>query len=144
MIAGHEALVVDASVAIKWYVPEPGSAEAQAILESDRLLLAPDLLVAEIGNILWKRVQRGLNARTDVEEIARTFLAESRVHLVPSAGLMFRALEIANTYGATVYDALYVALAEGDGIVVVTADERLANRLAATPLAPHVRSLSTF
>ncbi len=144
MTDGRESLVVDASVAIKWYVPEPGSTAAQSILESNRLLVAPDLLVAEIGDILWKRVRRGMTARSDAEIIAQAFLGESRVTLVSSTVLMFRALDIANTYGLTVYDALYVSLAVRDDLIVVTADERLANRLTTTPLARHVRLLSTF
>ena len=44
-------LVVDASVAVNWYVPEVGSAQAAALLDSDAELLAPDLLVAHV----WER-----------------------------------------------------------------------------------------
>jgi predicted nucleic acid-binding protein len=47
------ALVIDASVAIKWVIDEPGTKEALSLLK--HRLYAPDLLVAECGNILWKR-----------------------------------------------------------------------------------------
>ena len=50
----QERLVVDASIAVKWYVPEANSTQAAAILESGAELLAPDLLVAEVGKVLWK------------------------------------------------------------------------------------------
>ena len=52
-------LVVDASVVIKWFVPEPFSLEARRILDDYRAgsldLVAPDLLNAEVGNIVWKK-----------------------------------------------------------------------------------------
>lgn len=59
-----DKLVIDASVAIKWYVPEAGSQEASAILDRPETLLAPDLLAAEFGNVLWKKVSAGPYWRT--------------------------------------------------------------------------------
>jgi len=50
--------VVDASVVIKWYVPEIHSGDADRLLSGDAELLVPDLLWSEIGNILWKRILR--------------------------------------------------------------------------------------
>src|SRR5688500_4615632 len=50
MTPGHR-LVVDASVAVKWYVPEPDNQRAFTILSSGSRLLAPDLLISEVGNI---------------------------------------------------------------------------------------------
>jgi predicted nucleic acid-binding protein len=51
--------VVDASVAIKWYVPEVHSETAACLLDGTHQIMAPDLLLPEFGNILWKKVQRG-------------------------------------------------------------------------------------
>ncbi len=53
------SFVVDASVVIKWFIEENLSAEAEAILGHGEPLFAPDLLLAEIGNVLWKKVIRG-------------------------------------------------------------------------------------
>ena len=50
-------LVVDASVAIKWFIDEPDSGEAVAVLQHS--ISAPDLLAPECANILWKKVGRG-------------------------------------------------------------------------------------
>jgi predicted nucleic acid-binding protein len=51
--------VVDASVAVKWYLPEPESDAAGRLLDPEHDLIAPDLLFAEVGNALWKRWRRG-------------------------------------------------------------------------------------
>ena len=50
---------MDASVAIKWYVPEVHSEIAACLLDGTHELIAPDLLLPEFGNIVWKKVQRG-------------------------------------------------------------------------------------
>ena len=52
-------LVIDASVAAKWVLPEIGSIEAVSLRQEDTDLIAPSLLLAEIGNALWKSVTRG-------------------------------------------------------------------------------------
>jgi predicted nucleic acid-binding protein len=139
-----DPVVVDASVVIKWYVPEENHEKARAILASERPLLAPDLVLAEVGNILWKKVRRGEFSRDDADAIAERFLRETNVSVVSATVLLLRALSIATEHGISAYDALYVALAVLDDIVVVTADARLVNALARTPLARHVRLLSTF
>lgn len=74
-----DKLVIDSSVAVKWFVPEPYSGEAQLILNRFQRgtldLLAPDLLYAEIGNILWKKQRtQGLPANV-AEAILQQFRA---------------------------------------------------------------------
>jgi predicted nucleic acid-binding protein len=118
--------VVDASVAAKWLVAEPGSDAARRVLEGPGPLIAPDLLIAEVGNVLWKKVtRRAINRRHAQEAII--WLPELFDRLFDSAALAPRALEIAVEHGATVYDSLYVALAEaaGSDAVLVTADPDL-------------------
>jgi len=57
--------VVAASVAVKWFIPEELSADARMFLAAEYELLAPDLLWAELGNVLWKKHRRGeLDQRT--------------------------------------------------------------------------------
>jgi len=53
-VSDEGTLVVDAGVVVKWYIPESGSDRAAALLETDRRLIAPDLLLAEVANVLWK------------------------------------------------------------------------------------------
>ena len=135
-------LVVDASVSVKWYVPEPDSQRALSILGSGRSLLAPDLLISEVGNILWKKVQRGELTLVEAQSIVTALTTACPMRLLPASNLLGTALDIAATYQRTVYDSLYVALAHERGCQFVTADERLANALASTPLAPRILTLS--
>ncbi len=52
-------IVVDASVAVKWFVLEANSEHARRLLDSDATLVAPDLIVAEIATVMWKRQRVG-------------------------------------------------------------------------------------
>lgn len=137
-------LVVDASVVVKWYVPAADSPAAVRIGFSGRRLLAPDLLVPEVGNVLWRYVEQAGLPRVEGEEIVRELVEWEPVRLLRSSLFVRAAMEIAATYHRTVYDSLYLAVAVYEDTAMVTADRRLANSLAATPLARHVRLLSTF
>ena len=141
-MTGGGRLVVDASVAIKWYVPEPGSVQATALLGAGHLLLAPDLLIAEFGNILWKKIGRGELTALEAEAIVHGLVSASPVTLVESTTLLPGALDIALRFGRTVYDSLYLALAVTEGCRLITDDQRLDHALRGTPLAPFVQSLS--
>lgn len=92
--------------------------------------LAPDLIDAEVGNVLWKKVRlQGLE-----EADARRILAEFRalpIVTVPNAALIQDAFDLAVAHGRTVYDSLYVALSERERCRFVTADERFANAVSA-------------
>lgn len=134
-------LVIDTSVAVKWYVPEPGTLAAAELLEKGYLLLAPDLVGPELGNVLWKKVGRGEITPTEAHEVARTFVQAPPVRLIASAAYLSAALDIALRHKRTVYDALYVALAVERGGRYVTADERLVHALIATELAAFVSQL---
>jgi predicted nucleic acid-binding protein len=143
-VTAHATLVVDASVAVKWYVPENGSAEAIALLSSGSRLIAPDLLITEIGNILWKKVGRGALSPVDAEGQLQAFLDGAPVVLYSSSTLVQQALRTAMAFGRTVYDSLYIALALAEGCRLVTADERLVNSLQGTPLAGSIVALASI
>lgn len=135
-----KAVVVDASVAIKWFVPEALSPEAEGFLDGSFDLTAPDLLLAEVGNVLWKKTARGEIRAAEGREILQA-LDQVPLRLVPSGDLVTAAFDIANAYGRTVYDSMYVALAVACDGVMVTADERLARAMGSGELAGHVRFL---
>jgi predicted nucleic acid-binding protein len=127
-----DAVVVDSSVAIKWFVVEPYSAEARRLLNGYQngvlTLFAPDLINAEIGNIVWKKhTLQGL-AAADARAIIAAFQQVTFLH-TSSASLLNQAYQLAVTYRRTVYDMLYVALSLREQCPFVTADERLVNAI---------------
>ncbi len=129
--------VVDASVGIKWFVPEVHSEAAQRLLNSSHNLLVPDLFFPEIGNILWKRVRRG----EGTPDHARDTLAEFStvpLEVYESQPLMPVALDIAVQTDRTVYDSLYLALAILSQCQMVTADLRLFNSIASSSFADNI------
>lgn len=121
-------LVVDASVAIKWVVEEEGSQAAAMLLDGPGLA-APDLLMPECANILWKKVRRGELAPEEAR-LAAELLQRAAVELVPMRPLMPAALALAVRLDHPAYDCAYLALAVERDHPFVTADTRLA-RLAA-------------
>lgn len=124
------ALVLDASVAVKWVVAETGSDQAVALRKSYNFV-APDLLTAECANILWKKVQRG-ELDGDSARLAARLLTRSGVRLIPSHGYLERALDLALLLDHPAYDCLYLALLIGQpDWQFVTADERLLKVLRA-------------
>ncbi|WP_406678074.1 type II toxin-antitoxin system VapC family toxin [Moorella sp. ACPs] len=137
--------VVDASVAVKWYIPEPCSERAVELLEraakGDCRLWAPDLIYAEVGNVLWKKCMRGEIGEEDARKILGAMVKAFPASVAGSQALLPAAFEIAYGYRRTLYDSLYIALAVAKNGVFITADERLVNALLHTSLGPFVRSL---
>jgi predicted nucleic acid-binding protein len=132
-------LVVDASVAIKWFIEEDGSIEAEALLSSG-LLIAPDLIVAEVCNVGWKAVRAG-TMLPDQHDDTASLLGAILDELVPMATLARQAAVISRALDHPAYDCFYLALAEQRDARVITADRRLLKRVSATGWAPRVRSL---
>jgi predicted nucleic acid-binding protein len=141
-VTASATVVVDASVAVTWYVPEDGSEAAADILASGDALIAPDLLGPELGNVLWKKVRRGELTPDEAAEIAAAFVSHSPVRLQPSAPLLGAALDIAVRFDRTVYDSLYLSLAVAANGRLVTVDERLCSALQGTPLDRFLQSLA--
>lgn len=125
--------VVDASIAVKWFVAEEHSDLALEVLRNNDLI-APDLLWPEVGNIIRKKVNRSELIEKDAASILDLFL-KAPVTRYSSAGMIPVALDIALETGRTVYDSLYVTLAAAQDCRMVTADRRLFNSLTRSPYA---------
>jgi predicted nucleic acid-binding protein len=128
-------LVVDASVAIKWFIPEPLSVEARRILDDYQTgtlsLVAPDLINAEVGNIIWKKQAfQGLDA-ADASIVIDKF-RKLAIIPTPTGELLADAYGLAVTHHRSVYDSLYLALSIREGCQFVTADERLVNAVSSS------------
>jgi predicted nucleic acid-binding protein len=118
------SLVVDASVATKWVLPEPDADRAGILRAADFDLIAPALIVAEIGNAVWKRARKGeLSASDAVHAVATARGIFDVLH--PIEDLASRATEIAIMLNHPIYDCFYLALAEREKCAIITADERL-------------------
>ena len=120
-------VVVDASVAVKWFVPEPLSNQAEHLLGGGDALFAPDFLLIEFGNIVWKKVRLGELARDD-GDAALVALRNGPVGLIGTPPLLERALHLAHEIEHPLYDCLYLATAEAVGATVATADRRFFDR----------------
>lgn len=135
--------VVDTAVAVKLVLPEPDSPKAiklfgdyaQAIHE----LLAPDLFPTEVANVLVMAERSGkLKVGEAVAGYQNILRVSPALHV--AIPLLPRAIEIAQQFRQSVYDCLYVALAEREACELVTADDKLIQALQAT--MPFVISLS--
>jgi predicted nucleic acid-binding protein len=136
-------VVVDASVAIKWFVPEPLSNEAERLLGGGDALFAPDLLLIEFGNVVWKKVRLGELARGD-GNAALTALRSGPVSLVDTTPLVERALHLAHEIDHPLYDCLYLATAEAIAATVATADRRFFDRCALSIMQPRIAWLADW
>lgn len=132
--------IIDASVAFLWFFDEVGEEAARALLDSDETLIAPSLILSEVGNAFWKRRAR------DPGIAARAFDAIDRLpmmlnEIVELPPLAKRATELAFALKHPVYDCYYVALAERERTHMITSDQRLLRVLAASPHAALARAL---
>ena len=122
-------IVVDGSVAAKWYFAEPGHEAADRVLAAriagEHELLAPDLIVPEFVNVLWKRVRRQECSRAAAQVVLELWEVD-RPSLVASSDLATQAFELATALDQSVYDCLYLALALEIEAPLVTADRQLA------------------
>ncbi len=131
-------VVVDASVAVKWFVPENNSAEAIRLLGARFWPHIPVLLYSEVAQTIWTKVyQRKEIAAVDGREILRDLMViPLQVHSVTP--LLEQALDIALATGRTVYDSIYLALAVSLDCKLMTADQKLYNALRTGPFADDV------
>ncbi len=129
--------VIDASVALKWCLPaieEDFAAQAEDLLtayrNNDVAFFVPDLFWLEVGNALWKGVLKGRIILSRAEK-GYSEITDLAIPTVPSFELVPQALQLAVAHSRSVYDSLYVVLALKTSADLITADERLANALAA-------------
>ena len=135
--------VVDASIAIKWVIPEALSDAANRLRDGEDEFLAPDLLLVEVANALWKKTTSGeISARE--ADVALDLVAQSGIDLQPPGPLLPRAMEVARRLAHPVYDCVYLALAEREHIALVTADQRLLRRLSSRKFGVSVVDVRTI
>ena len=132
--------MIDASVLVPLLVAESGSAAAEAIAAAEPDLVAPELILAEALNALWKKQRLG-----QIDDAARAeavgLIGPPLLAIVPLPPLAARASALARELDHPVYDCFYLALAEREAVGLVTADTRLIARTAGTRWAGLVAPL---
>ena len=116
-------LVIDASVAVKWYLPEDHSDAAEKLLLPGFDLHAPELIFTELGNVLWKKCRTDDISSSESLVIIENFLKRDITYHQLSK-LLTSAFAGANSFGQTVYDWTYLSLAVSLNARFVTADRR--------------------
>lgn len=136
-----DRFIIDASVAIKWVVDEPGT--EQAVLLRKKQLFAPDLLIAECANILWKKVRRRELSEAEAILAAR-LLQRADIQLEPMRRLLEPATKLALALDHPAYDCTYLALAEVLSCPMVTGDERLYRKILSSGFEPKALPLAAI
>ena len=122
-------VTIDASVVIKWFVAEERHEEVRTVLGHRIERHAPDFVLVECANVLWKKARRG--EITDPSPFLEELLHLSDVlTLHPLTDLLPEAAQTAVQIGHPVYDCLYVACAERTESALLTDDRRLASAVS--------------
>lgn len=134
-------IVIDASVAVKWFLPEPLGEEAVALLAENEVRAAPEHILVEVGQTLIRSWRTGGITLDHAREAVNAL--SQLLQLSPTRDIAVRAIEIAADASCTNYDALYLAAAERWDATFVTADRRLEQQLVPTRWHGCVRLLVT-
>ena len=134
-------IIVDASVAMKWFVEETLHDEARHLVKYQREIQAPDFILIEVANVAWKKAARKEISNDQVRAIVH-MIPQFIPLLLPSSKLLERATKLAIELAHPIYDCLYIACAEMTGSVLVTADNRLCKAVEGTAFVRLVRHLS--
>jgi predicted nucleic acid-binding protein len=136
--------VIDASVVVKWFVPEVHSDAARRLLALPHEYVAPDLVFAETANTIWKKIRREELTPEEGQQLVAD-IGRIAVEAVSCRALAEDAHALANATGRTVYDSMYVALAVRLNTRAITADDRLEAALKKIPVvAGHIQLVQTF
>lgn len=124
-----KSIVADTSALMRLYLPDgpvPEGLEAwlQEAWNGGAVLLAPDLMLAEAGQVIWKKQKAGLIDPSEADEVLDAVL-ELPIELVPHRGLLAPATGLARRFDLTVYDALFLALVQQRGAELISADAEM-------------------
>ncbi|MFN0144900.1 MAG: type II toxin-antitoxin system VapC family toxin [Dehalococcoidia bacterium] len=122
-------LVIDASVSVKWLIPEELHEQAQAVQERGDELIAPGHWRTELVNAVWKKHASKRDIGREACETAMKIGLALPMNIVPVEELLESAVQLALQHSRTVYDSLYIALALREKCQFVTADLKLYNAM---------------
>lgn len=117
-------LVLDASAVVRIIEGSPQAAAFQQAVLDAALVLAPELMLTEVSNALW-RLQRAGQLQAESLQQCLSRAAALVDHIEPDRHLQVEALALACHLDHPVYDCLYLALARREAAVLLTADQKL-------------------
>lgn len=129
--------VIDASVVVKWFLPEPDAEAARRLRRANVECAAPDLLFLEVPNVLWKHYVRG-NLELEIARGAVEALSAAPIRLRTIESLFAESFRLATETRRSVYDCSYLALAIEMARPLVTADRRFYDAIKTGPYASHL------
>lgn len=135
--------IVDASVAVKWFVAETDSLVADELSASNHRLFAPRLIVPEVANALSRKVLAGLMSTGEACSYLRS-LPQYFDDVLAVDALIEPALENACMLRHPIYDLIYLEAARHLEARLITADRRFVAKIAGTDFSRHVRLLSDW
>lgn len=131
-------IVIDASVCLKWVFEEEGSEKARFLLKQQEqnklLLLVPELWEYEIVNGFASAVLRKKISFLKAKQLL-TLVFKANLEIISIGGSHIKCLENANKYQISAYDSAYVTIAHENGILLVSADDRLVAKVGDKKLA---------
>lgn len=140
--------VLDVSVGIKWFLPELYYRTALDLLsrsvQGEIRLHVPDFYFAEAGNIIWRKTRRSELQDREAAAMVHDMLEDSPLLKHSTVMLVPYAFDVAVSSGIALYDALYVALADILGCTVITADDKLRQKLYRTAWNKRIEWIADF
>jgi len=132
--------VIDACVAIKWFLPEKNYTAAGEILSEHNRLIAPDLFQIELDSIITKKVRQRLIEKDDAYRMFDE-IRNIPIQIIPYSLIGQLAFDLSAALPITQYDACYLAVAIEFNQKVVTADMRFVSGMKGTPFEHYVDAL---
>lgn len=136
-------IVVDASVAVKWFVAETGHQEADKVLSDHPDMIAPDRLLLEVANTLLRKFQRREIEQAQASA-ALVRLPTLFAEIVPSQAILTQAYGLALSMKHQIYDCAYLALAVTRNSRMITADTAFAAKAGSAGYSDHVTVLADW
>lgn len=130
--------VIDASVAVKWVIQEEYQNESRLYLDEKNQLYAPSFLLLECASAIQNAVRRGEILPDEGWQAFEILRDYDQWYLLSPYPLLEKAYQLANQLWHSIYDCFYLALAEKENAVVVTADRKFYERVKASPYANRI------
>jgi predicted nucleic acid-binding protein len=125
-------IVIDASVAAKWFFPERGTEAALELMDGPYRLMAPELIRLEVLSAITRRVRVGQATEAEAQTRCQKWLNqlhEGAISLISEADVLAEAVDLSTKQRHPLADCLYLAAARRFDAELITADKPFRNRM---------------